>query len=176
MDGNIAPTNSQGRTMNSMRRAAALAGLLAVSMGAAAVAAVPGAQMTPAEIAAMGQVGGVAGSSNVATIRTTLLTGDPTKPGLYTLRLALPPNTTVQAHAHKDDRAATVVSGDWEFGYGPKFDPAGLKVLPPGSYYTEPGGMPHFARAGAAGVVIQITGFGPSDTLYVDPANDPTRR
>ena len=166
-------TTGTGRGAALIWAGAAAAGLLATNGAWAAAAPL---QVTPAEITAMGQVGGVAGSSNVATIRTTILTGDPTKPGLYSLRLSLPPNTVVQSHAHKDDRAATVIAGDWEFGYGPKFDPAGLKVLPVGSYYTEPGGMPHYARSGAGGVVIQITGFGPSDTVYVDPAHDPTRR
>jgi len=152
---------------------AAAAGLLATG---AAWAAVEPLQVTPAEIAAMGQVGGVVGSSNMPTIQTTMLIGDPSKPGLYSMRLSLPPNTVVQSHTHRDDRVATVIAGDWEFGYGPKYDPAGLKTLPVGSFYTEPGDMPHFARSGAAGVVIQITGFGPSDTIYVDPAHDPTRR
>ena len=151
----------------------AAAGLIAA---AGALAAVAPQTATPAEIAGMGRTGGVAGSSNIATIQTVVLTGDPTKPGLYTLRLSLPPHTKVQPHSHKDDRAATVVSGDWSFAYGPRFDAAALKKLPPGSYYTEPGGTPHFAESGDLGVVIQITGYGPSDTVYVNPADDPARR
>lgn len=150
------------------------AGMAAVA--AVALAAIPETRMTPEEIGALNKLGAVPGSSGVATIQTTILSGDPAKPGLYTLRLALPANTTVQAHSHRDDRAATVISGDWNFGYGPKFDRAGLKHLPPGSVYNEPAGVAHYAYAGAGGVLIQITGFGPSDTAYVDAANDPTKK
>jgi uncharacterized RmlC-like cupin family protein len=42
----------------------------------------------------------------------------PTKPGLYAMRLRIPPNTKTLAHSHKDDRTAVVLSGVWYFGYG----------------------------------------------------------
>jgi uncharacterized RmlC-like cupin family protein len=86
------------------------------------------------------------------------------------------PNTRIQPHSHPDDRVATVVSGDWYFGYGKTFDEAGLKQLPPGSFYTEPPGVDHFAMTKATGVVIQISGTGPSGTTYADPRNDPNRK
>jgi len=64
-------------------------------------------------------------------------------------------------------RTATVVSGMWYFGYGPKKEKGLVKMLPPGSFYTEPGGRAHFARTEADGAVVLITGFGPSDTVYI---------
>ena len=96
--------------------------------------------------------------------------------GLYTLLLRVGPNTRIEAHAHPDDRVATVISGTWYFGYGAKFDEKALKTLPPGSFYTEPPHMNHFAMTRGDGVTIQITGTGPSGTTYVDPANDPARK
>ena len=116
------------------------------------------------------------GSSGVSGIQTVTLKGDPTKPGLYTILLRVGPNTKIQAHSHRDDRSATVVSGDWYFGYGNVFDEKALKQLPPGSFYTEPPSVNHFAMTKATGVVISITGYGPSDTTYVDAKNDPTRK
>ena len=86
------------------------------------------------------------------------------------------PNTKIQAHAHPDDRVATVVSGTWYFGYGRELDETALKMLPAGSFYTEPPGMNHFALTKGEGVVIQISGTGPSGTVYADPRNDPTKR
>jgi hypothetical protein len=68
---------------------------------------------------------------------------------------------------------ATVVSGAWQFGYGDRFDANGLKRLPPGSVYSEPGGGNHFARTGAEPVLVQITGVGPTDTHYVNPSDAP---
>ncbi len=58
---------------------------------------------------------------------------------------------------------------------GKLFDETLLKELPSGSIYTEPPGSNHFAATRDEGVVIQITGFGPSGTTYVVPANDPSR-
>src|SRR4029077_13808293 len=57
-----------------------------------------------------------------------------------------------------------------------EFDEKALKLLPPGSFYTEPPGVDHFAMTRATGVVISITGTGPSGTTYVDPKNHPTRK
>jgi hypothetical protein len=38
---------------------------------------------------------------------------------------------------------------------------------------AEPGGANHFARTNAESVLVQISGFGPTDTHYVDPVNTP---
>jgi pimeloyl-ACP methyl ester carboxylesterase/quercetin dioxygenase-like cupin family protein len=120
-------------------------------------------------------LGAGTGSSGVAGIRTVVLKGDPDRPGLYTIMLHVPAKTRIAAHDHPDDRVATVVSGTWYFGYGDRFDAAALKALPPGSYYTEPPNRKHFAETRDEPVIVQITGFGPSATEYVDPGSDPRR-
>jgi quercetin dioxygenase-like cupin family protein len=132
--------------------------------------------MTPADIKWPAPAAGGTGTSGVAGIQTVVVKGDPTKPGLYTLLLRAAPNTRIEAHAHPDDRIATVISGTWYFGYGKQFSEAVLKALPPGSVYTEPPNANHFAMTRGEPVVIQITGTGPSGTAYVDPANDPARK
>jgi hypothetical protein len=68
---------------------------------------------------------------------------------------------------------ATVVSGTWQFGYGDRFDAGALKILPAGSVYSEPGQLNHFARTGAEPVLVEISGFGPTDTQYVNSADAP---
>lgn len=113
------------------------------------------------------------GTSGVAGIRTIVLKADPNQAGIYTIMLRVPPHTRIAAHSHRDDRVATVISGTWHFGYGDKFDEAKLKTLPPGSFYTEPPARNHFAETGDEAVVVQITGYGPSSTEYVDPSLDP---
>jgi quercetin dioxygenase-like cupin family protein len=128
----------------------------------------PRLRLTPAEADAMGKSGPAAGTSGVAGIETTVLKGDPTKAGLYTILLKVPANTRIESHTHPDDRVATIISGTWYFGYGDKFDERKLKALPTGSFYTEPPGEPHFARTGDTPVVVQITGFGPTGTRYTD--------
>jgi quercetin dioxygenase-like cupin family protein len=136
----------------------------------------PEKRITPAEVKWPAPSGASAGTSGLTGIQTVVLKGDPTRAGLYTLLLRLGPNTRIQAHSHRDDRVATVVSGKWYFGYGKDFNEAALKELPPGSFYTEPPGVMHFAMTKAEGVTIQITGTGPSDTVYADPRNDPTKQ
>jgi quercetin dioxygenase-like cupin family protein len=164
-----------------LRRDAVRIGLIAIALaGTAAIAAQdPQQRITPAEVrwpAGASTGTALVGSSGVSGTQTVTLKGDPSQPGLYTILLRVGPNTRIQAHRHPDDRVATVVSGDWYFGYGREFSEAALKLLPPGSFYTEPPGMDHFAMTKATGVVIQISGTGPSGTTYVDPRNDPNRK
>src|SRR5262252_7903282 len=126
--------------------------LVAIVASAAIVAAQSGdsreKRLTPSEIpwpAGASTGTALVGSSGASGIQTVTLKGDPTKPGLYTILLRVGPNTRIEAHAHPDDRVATVLSGSWYFGYGRQFDEKGLKALPSGSFYTEPPGMDHFA-------------------------------
>ena len=155
---------------------ALLVGLLAIGV-AAAVHAQGGGELRlpPAEVNWPAPTAGGAGTSGVSGIQTVVLKGDPSKPGLYTMLLRVGPNIRIEAHAHADDRVATVLSGTWYFGYGTQFNEAALKALPPGSVYTEPPTANHFAMTRGEGVVVQITGTGPSSTTYVDPVNDPAR-
>ena len=147
--------------------------LSAVSLGAQGAGEL---RTTPSEVKWPAPAAGGAGTSGVSGTQTVILKGDPAKPGLYTMLLRVGPNTKIDAHAHPDDRVATVISGTWYFGYGPKFDETALKMLPAGSVYTEPPNANHFAMTRGEGVTIQITGNGPSGTVYVDPANDPARK
>jgi quercetin dioxygenase-like cupin family protein len=150
---------------------------LVVLAGVALTAQGAGEQrITPSEVKWPAPTAGGAGTSGVSGTQTVVLKGDPTKPGLYTLLLRVGPNTRIEAHAHPDDRVATVISGTWYFGYGKQFNEAALKALPAGSFYTEPPNANHFAMTRGEAVTIQITGSGPSGTSYVDPAKDPSRR
>ena len=104
------------------------------------------ARLTPSEIASLAKGGAGAGTSGVAGIQTSILHGDPTKAGPYTIEIRVPPHTRIAAHSHKDDRTAVVASGVWFFGYGRKNEDPLVKALPPGSFYTEPAGLDHFAQ------------------------------
>lgn len=142
----------------------------------AQAAAINQTRLTPGEITAKEAVDAGAGTSGVAGIHTTVLLGDPTKPGLYTIRLSIPANITIEPHTHRDNRSAIVMSGTWYFGYGSVANADATKPLPPGSFYTEPGGVAHFALTRAEPVVVYITGFGPTDTVYLNAASDPRNK
>jgi uncharacterized RmlC-like cupin family protein len=94
------------------------------------------------------------GSSKLAGVHSKVLYGDPAVAGFYSILLFVPAHTTIQAHSHRDNRVASVVTGDWHFGYGADFDEHSLKALPPGSVYSEPGGVDHFAQTGTEAVVV----------------------
>ncbi len=130
----------------------------------------PQLRLSPAEVAGIAHGSTGAGTSGLQSIETTVLLGDPAKPGVYTISLHIPPHTVIQAHTHRDDRVATVMSGTWYFGYGARRDASALKPLPAGSFYTEPAGEPHFAETWDEAVTVYITGNGPSDTNYVEAA------
>ena len=130
-------------------------------------------RLTPAEIAGRPTGWNQIGSSFLPGVSTKVLSGDPTKTGFYTIVLSVPARTTIPAHSHSDDRIATVVSGTWQFGYGDRFDEHALKALPVGSVYSEPAGANHFARTGNEAVLVDISGFGLTDTRYFDAGAAP---
>lgn len=146
---------------------------LSVTASAAAAQSIPEMRMTPPEIRRSAFDSNQIGSSGLAGVHTKVLSGDPSRAGFYTILLFVPAHTTIQAHSHRDNRMAAVVSGDWHFGYGDHFDAHALKSLPSGSVYSEPGGVDHFARTEAEPAVVEIAGYGPTDTHYFEPGNDP---
>jgi len=146
--------------------------VLAVNSSATAPS-FPQMRMTPSEIENGDHGDSQIGSSKVAGVHAKILTGNPAGAGFYSILLFVPAHTTIPSHSHRDDRMATVVSGTWQFGYGDRFDEAVLKSLPAGSVYSEPGRMNHFARTGPEDVLVEISGFGPTDTQYVNRADGP---
>ena len=141
-----------------------LALLAGLALGTPALA--QQARLSPPEIEAMAKGGAGAGTSGVAGIQTTVLLGDPTKAGPYTIEIRVPANTRIAAHTHRDDRSAVVISGTWYFGYGSVAGEPLTKALPPGSFYTEPAADPHFAMTKGEPVVAYISGWGPTDTHF----------
>jgi hypothetical protein len=96
------------------------------------------------------------------------LIGDPSKAGPYTLRLKFPKGFKVAPHTHPDAREVTIISGVFATGYGETFDASKLKVLPAGSFYTEPANVPHYIEI-KEDVVLQVSGTGPSGRKYINP-------
>jgi quercetin dioxygenase-like cupin family protein len=100
------------------------------------------------------------------------LVGDPTKPGPYTLRLKFPKGFKIRPHTHPDSREVTILSGIFATGYGETFDVGNLKILPAGSFYTEPANLPHYIEI-KEDTVLQVSGVGPSERRFVNPPASP---
>lgn len=159
--------------MTTKTRILSLLALAAASLAANSREPPSQQRLTPPEYAAIAPTNATAGTSGVAGLETRVLKGVPSGPGLYTIVLTIPPHTRIAAHDHPDDRVATVVSGTWYFGYGATFDEAALKALPPGSFYTEPAGVDHFAQTHDQPASVYIFGYGPTSTDYVVAADAP---
>jgi len=150
-----------------------IAALSLMSASALTAQSLPEMRITPQEIRASALDSNQIGSSGLPGVHTKVLVGDPSKAGFYAILLFVPAHTTIQAHSHRDDRVATVVSGEWHLGYGTHFDAKSLKKLPPGSVYSEPGSDNHFAQTDNDPVIVEISGYGPTDTHYFEAVNDP---
>jgi len=100
------------------------------------------------------------------------LVGDPAKPGPYTLRLKFPKGFRIAPHTHPDSREVTIVSGTFATGYGETVDAAKLKILPAGSFYTEPANVPHYIEI-KEDVILQVSGMGPSGRRFIGSTDGP---
>jgi quercetin dioxygenase-like cupin family protein len=104
-----------------------------------------------------------------------LLAGDPSKPGLYAVRLKMPAGYKIAPHWHPTDEHVTVISGNFAIGMGEKFDQSNMKTLPQGGYAVAAADMRHFAMA-TTDAIVQVDGQGPFMLTYVNPADDPSKR
>jgi quercetin dioxygenase-like cupin family protein len=104
----------------------------------------------------------------------TVVSGDPSKPGLYVVRLKMPTGYKIMPHWHPTDEHVTVISGAFGLGMGDRFEPAQLKELPAGGYALLPAQMHHYAMA-LNDAIVQVHGMGPFALTYVNPADDPSK-
>lgn len=97
--------------------------------------------------------------------------GDPTKPGLYATRLRAPNGLKILPHTHPEDRIYTVLSGTLYLGIGEKWDESKLVGYPQGTVVFLPANLSHFQYSKGE-YVIQISGVGPTDLTFINPADD----
>ena len=98
------------------------------------------------------------------------LYGNPTKEGLFAIRLKVPKGYHVPPHSHPKPEVATVLSGTVRLRMGDK-----EHVFPAGSFYATPPGMVH-QFAADEDTVIQINSTGPWGINYVNPKDDPRQK
>lgn len=96
------------------------------------------------------------------TNQTAVLYGDPTKPGLYIVRLKWLAGNMSRPHFHPNDRLIVVLQGIWWVGTGDKFEPENTVPVPAGSYVTHFGNKIHYDGAKAEDAIIEVHGMGPA--------------
>jgi quercetin dioxygenase-like cupin family protein len=105
-----------------------------------------------------------------------MLVGNPNAPEPYAERIRLPANTRLVPHSHPNEaRMVTVISGTLYYAFGERFDESKLTPLPPGSFFTEPKDMPHYALTHEE-VILQLNAVGPAGTRYVETGGGSTKK
>ncbi len=110
-----------------------------------------------------------------AGAKMAVLSGDPGKDGMFTIRLKFPAKYAVQAHSHPSDELVTVIDGNFSLGMGDKLDKTKSAALTAGGYAVAPAKMNHYAFTNT-GATVQITAHGPFAMTYVDPKDDPSKK
>lgn len=101
--------------------------------------------------------------------------GDPTKEGMYVVRLKVPAGFKIAAHRHPNDENVTVLSGTFNIGNGDKLDEKSGTLVKAGGYSYVAKGMTHYAWF-TEDTVIQLHGMGPQGITYVNAADDPRKQ
>ena len=110
-----------------------------------------------------------------AGAQIAVLSGDPGKAGLFTIRLKVPADYTVPPHHHPTDELVTVIDGQMSLGMGDTLDKAKAATLNDAGYIALPANMNHFAFSGSGGTV-QITSQGPFEIVYANAKDDPRKK
>ncbi len=101
--------------------------------------------------------------------------GDPTKEGMYVVRLKVPAGYKIASHTHPNDENVTVLSGTFGVGTGDKLDESKGMQIKAGGYSFVMKGMSHYAWFSEE-TVLQLHGMGPQGITYVNPADDPRKQ
>jgi Domain of unknown function (DUF4437) len=104
--------------------------------------------------------------------KMAVLEGDPSKAGLFTMRLKLPDGYRVFPHWHPKTERLTIIQGIVNLGTGDRFDAEGTRALSAGTYSSMPPKMAHFAWMKGE-TILQLSSIGPWEVVYVNPGDDP---
>ncbi|MDA1369689.1 MAG: cupin domain-containing protein [Proteobacteria bacterium] len=102
--------------------------------------------------------------------RSVLIYGDPSKPGLYVMRITFPPGAGSRPHYHSTARYITVIKGTWYTSWGPKSDiynPDDMMAVKEGTFIYQPPEGHHYDMAKDEEVTVQIMGMGPVVTTQI---------
>ena len=103
---------------------------------------------------------------DVAGVQNAAGVGDPIKKQLYTSFGRIEEGVRFPAHTHPDARITTVLSGTMYYGVGERSDRAEFEPYPAGAVIYTPPGTPHVMWAKNGEVVVQESGYGPTDIEF----------
>jgi quercetin dioxygenase-like cupin family protein len=104
--------------------------------------------------------------------QSSVLYGDPSKEGVFVMRLKLPAGFRIAPHTHPNPEILTVISGGFHIGMGTGADEANAQRLGPGGFFAFDPGLAHYAHV-EEDTVVQLSSTGPWTINYVEPSDDP---
>jgi quercetin dioxygenase-like cupin family protein len=156
--------NLRSKTIRAFASFFTVAGVLAIAPSGIAKDSADFVRITPADLMWRDVADGHG-------VQQATLLGDPSKPGIYVIRVRFPPHIMDVPHWHPNARYVTVLEGTWYTGTGDTFDFARAIPLKPGSVMLHPAKASHWdGSGGAETVIVQIIGEGPATTAQVDPS------
>ena len=103
----------------------------------------------------------------------SVLSGDPETAGPFVIRFRWSEGVLVPPHVHPVDEHVTVIRGVSHWGMGKTVVAATTWPMREGMFSTLPKLMPHYAIVDPPGGEIQIHGYGPFETYWVDQPCEP---
>jgi hypothetical protein len=113
------------------------------------------------------------------SVDNCVLTGDPTRLGLYYTLVRWWPGFMSAPHHYATDRFCVVLSGTWWCNSGADFDPAACVPVTAGSFVHRVAGTPHYdgvIKGHPEPAIIAICGNGPVNFALNDPSQPGVRR
>ncbi|MBS0382665.1 MAG: cupin domain-containing protein [Proteobacteria bacterium] len=108
-------------------------------------------------------------------VQIAVLRGNPFAEGFATVRLKIPPHTTIAPHWHPTVESFTVLKGELFVGMGDRIDKAGAQPLPAMAFASMPAMHRHYAYTGNEVAIIDVSFYGPFQIHYVNPGDDPSK-
>ena len=105
--------------------------------------------------------------------KMAVVSGDPGKAGMFTVRIQMPAGYAVPPHHHPTDEKVSVKSGGpLVVGNGDKLDKSNSASVEKGYHVTMMANMNHWVTADTT-TEVEVTAMGPFQITYANPADDP---
>ncbi|ACT51868.1 cupin domain-containing protein [Methylovorus glucosotrophus] len=107
--------------------------------------------------------------------KSALLVGDPTKAGVFIVRLKFPAHYPIPAHTHPFTEVITVLKGKLGNGMGNKLNKQHGEILHVGDSFVLPTNHAHYVWTEDEETEVELIATGPWDITYIDAKDDPRK-
>lgn len=105
-------------------------------------------------------------------IEVAIVSGDPSQPGPYVIRMRMPSGMKIAPQRHPDARELTIVKGIFWSATGESYNWRDMNEYKAGTVIQKPAGDPFYGWA-RTGVILEEKGTGPTKIEYVHEDDDP---